>query len=90
MQANKKDSIAAWSAVGMLVFGVALTSAGFLVPPIGEVHDSVLWILGQALLYAGSMFGLGMYTKHKFDELEASLHDKINSQLPNSKSNQNE
>ena len=77
MRANKKDSIAAWSAVAMLAFGMVLTCAGFIVPPVGQVHDSVLWILGQCLLYAGSMFGVAMYTKHKLDEISADINTRF-------------
>lgn len=38
MKANKKDSIATWSAVGMIVWGVILASAAFIVPPTSQVH----------------------------------------------------
>ena len=73
MKANKKDSVATWSAVGMLVFGVAITTAGFIIPPSGEIHDSVLWVLGQALLYSGSIFGITLYTKRKLGEIEETV-----------------
>jgi len=76
MRANKKDSIAAWSAVGMLVWGVLLTSAAFIVPPLGEVHDSILWILGQILIYCGSIFGIAMYARKKLDDIEERLNNK--------------
>ncbi len=47
----------------MLSFGMIFTGIGFFVKPLGEVSDSVLWILGQALIYAGSIFGIATYTK---------------------------
>jgi hypothetical protein len=31
------------SAIAMLVCGVALTIAGFIVPPTGKISGSVLW-----------------------------------------------
>ena len=67
---KNKEKLATWSGLGMLIFGAALTVAGFIVPPLGEVHDSVLWILGQALIYCGSIFGLSIYTHHKITEIE--------------------
>lgn len=73
MRANKKDSIATWSAVGMLVWGVILTSAAFIVPPTGQVHESVLWILGQILIFCGSIFGIVTYTKSRLDEIERKV-----------------
>ena len=70
MTKEKKDAIATWSALGMLIFGVLLTGAGFCVTPVGTIDDSVLWVLGQCLLYAGGIFGITLYTKHRFDELQ--------------------
>lgn len=89
MRANKKDSIAAWSAVAMLGFGMALTVAGFVVPPVGQVHDSVLWILGQSLLYAGSMFGVAMYTKHKLDEISNDINTRFGKYTEQNEEEQN-
>ena len=42
-----------YSALAMLLAGVALSVAGFLVPPVGEISDSVLWFFAQCLIYAG-------------------------------------
>lgn len=57
----KTHHIQVYSAVGMLVFGCALTAAGFAAKPVGQVHDSVLWVLGQCLVYAGSILGGKLY-----------------------------
>ena len=67
-----------WSGLGMLVFGVIITTAGFRVPPLGQVHDSVLWILGQALIYSGSIWGIALYSKHKLNEIEKHIYDNCN------------
>lgn len=55
---DKKDIAMVFSALVMLVWAALLTTAGFIIPPSGEVHDSVLWVLGQAFLYAGGIFGV--------------------------------
>lgn len=47
----------------MLAFGVVLTTIGFFIEPTGEVHDSVLWVLGQTLLYSGGALGIANYAK---------------------------
>lgn len=69
MKKETKESIQIWSAVGMLVAGVSLSVAGFIVPPTGEIHDSVLWFFAQCLLYAGGIFGIGLYVNNKFNHL---------------------
>ena len=80
MRANKKDSIATWSAVGMLVLGVILTLAAFIVPSTGQVHESVLWNLWQILIFCGSIFCIVTYSKFCIDETERnneSIIDRI-------------
>lgn len=63
MTRDRKDSITVWSAIGMLVFGVALTLSAFCIEPLGEIHDSVLWVLGQSLIYAGGALGIANYAR---------------------------
>jgi hypothetical protein len=73
---ERKSTIAVISACVMLVFGILLTTIGFFVNPLGEVSDSVLWILGQALIYAGSIFGIATYTKGVIREQVSDLEQR--------------
>ncbi len=73
MTSEKRTSFQVWSAVGMLAAGVALSVAGFIVPPVGEISDSVLWFFAQCLIYAGSIFGVSIYVSSKFSELRSKL-----------------
>lgn len=61
MKRETKEDIQVWTAVGMLIAGVSLSVAGFLVGPLGIIHDSVLWFFAQCLVYAGSIFGVYIY-----------------------------
>lgn len=61
MKRETKEDIQVWTAIGMLIAGVSLSVAGFLVAPLGIIHDSVLWFFAQCLLYAGSIFGVYIY-----------------------------
>lgn len=47
-----------FSAMFMLLAGTGLSIAGFIQPPVGEISDSVLMFTAQALVYAGSAFGI--------------------------------
>lgn len=63
MKKERKDTITVWSAIAMLAFGVLLTTTAFIIPPVGEIHDSVLWVLGQSLIYAGGALGIANYAR---------------------------
>ena len=43
MKKETKEEVQIYTAVGMLVAGVALSVAGFIVEPTGQIHESVLW-----------------------------------------------
>lgn len=77
MKKKVKDSIAIITACVMLLFAIALSTAGFIVSPVGEIDRSVLWIFGQCCLYAGSIFGIGLYVKSKVDEMKKDLDDYV-------------
>lgn len=64
-----KTKFAIVTAAVAFLAGWGLTIAGFLIPPKGEVHDSVLWILGQALIYTASVLGVGMYLNSELTKL---------------------
>ncbi len=56
----------------MLVAGIALCTAGFCVSPVGEVSDSILMVLGQCIIYAGSALGIEAYVDHKINKRNQS------------------
>lgn len=64
-----KNDKGAVGALMMLVSGIALSVAGFVVDPVGEISDSVLWYVSQALIYAGSVFGVTVYIDRRVNKL---------------------
>ena len=73
---KKRTDIQIWSAAIMLIFGIGLTIAGFIVPPVGIISDSVLWVLAQSLIYAGSALGINIYMQCKFNDIKTELQNK--------------
>ena len=61
----------------MLLFGVILTTAGFIIDPAGQVHDSVLYVLGQCLIFAGSVMGVSAYTTGRLRHIEDTVRRDI-------------
>lgn len=72
-----KTKFAIGTAVVAFVAGWGLTIAGFIIDPQGEVHDSVLWILGQALIYTASVLGIGMYFNNQMAKFRADTRRYI-------------
>ena len=44
--------------VGLCVFGGLLLIAGFIAPPLGEIHPSVLTAFGEVLTFSGALIGM--------------------------------
>lgn len=74
-----KEKIALISACAAFILGWAMSILGFCVPPIGEVADSILWILGQGLLYAASVFGVTAYFKSESVQLRKDMDRHLES-----------
>ncbi len=70
-----KTKVAYVSAIVAFVAGWGLTIAGFCVPPVGLVSDSVLWILGQALIYSASVFGVALYTTGAVKSMKREIRE---------------
>lgn len=74
---NIKEKIAIVSACVTLFIGWLLVCIGFMIHPQGEVHDSVLWILGQALIYSASVFGLAGYMTSQVFTMKRDINDHL-------------
>lgn len=81
MKWNKetKDKISYIVASLAFLFGIGLTIAGFIVNPLGIVDDSVLWVLGQCLVFSGGVFGVGLYINNKMQEVKADILKSLKS-----------
>ena len=53
------------TAMVMCSFGSALLIAGFVIPPMGEIHHSVLIAFGEILTFSGSLIGIDYKYRYK-------------------------
>lgn len=72
-----KTTMRGYSAIAMLVAGVALSVAGFITPPLGEISDSVLWFFAQCLMYAGTALGIDVIVDRKVKSLGRHRQDDV-------------
>ena len=63
-----------WTAVALLTCGVLLAFVSLLMPPPGEIHESVLYIFAQILIYAGSIFGIDAYIHKSINQRSRHEH----------------
>ena len=54
--------------VVLCAFGVLLLVAGFVIPPMGEIHHSVLIAFGEILTFCGSLIGIDYHYKYQNKE----------------------
>lgn len=66
---NVKDIIQYATACMMLASGVTLAFLCFFLNG-HDITDGVLWYVAQTIVYAGSIFGVSIYIKSKFDEMQ--------------------
>lgn len=52
-------------ACSMTIVGAGLLISGFLIPPVGEIHNSVLIAAGEILTFVGSILGIDYNYKYK-------------------------
>ena len=51
--------------VVLCAFGVLLLVTGFILPPLAEIHHSVLIAFGEILTFSGSLIGIDYHYKYK-------------------------
>ena len=80
---NDKDNIVhvklKWmiiSAVTLVFIGVIMILIGMFIPPIGEIHPSVLTALGELFTFSGSLWGLNTHYRIKTNQIEADMNMK--------------
>lgn len=62
---NEKMTIQLWLGIFLAVVGVALLWTGMFLPPIGEIHPSVLTALGEVFTFSGALIGIDYSYKFK-------------------------
>lgn len=62
---KEKMTIQLWLGVFLAIIGVALIWTGLFLPPIAEIHPSVLTAVGEVFTFAGALIGIDYSYKFK-------------------------
>lgn len=65
-------------AVILVFIGCALILMGMFLPPMGEIHPSVLTALGEIFTFSGSLWGLNTHYRIKTDQMDIDAEIKQN------------
>lgn len=63
---ERKLTIQLIIAVLLVLVGSGLLILGFVVPPLGEIHPSILIAFGEILTFVGALFGIDYHYKAKY------------------------
>lgn len=53
------------AAIAMCIFGCALLTAAFALPPVGTIDSSVLVAFGETLTFAGALIGVDYHYRYR-------------------------
>ena len=73
-----RDKVAYSVTIGAFVIGVALSITGMVLPPVGEIHPSVITLVGLFLSFAGALLGISHHFENELGKFKASVEQKLN------------
>ena len=63
-------------AVILVFIGVIMILLSMFLPPIGEIHPSVLTALGEVFTFSGSLWGLNTHYRIKTIKIDTDMNSK--------------
>lgn len=73
-----RDKVAYSVTIGAFVAGVALSITGLIIPPTGEIHPSVITLVGLFLSFAGALLGISHHFENELGKFKATVEQKLN------------
>ena len=63
-------------AVVLVFIGIIMILISMFLPPIGEIHPSVLTALGEVFTFSGSLWGLNTHYRIKTIKIDTDMDSK--------------
>lgn len=73
-----RDKVAYSVTIGAFVIGVALSITGMVLPPVGEVHPTVITLVGLFLSFSGALLGISHHFENELGKFKATVEQKLN------------
>ena len=72
-----RDKVAYTVTIGAFIIGVALSITGMILPPVGEVHPTVITLVGLFLSFSGALLGISHHFENELGKFKASVEQKL-------------
>ena len=73
-----RDKVAYSVTCAAFIVGTALAIAGLVIEPTGEIHPSVITLVGLFLSFAGALLGISHHFDNELGKFKASVEQKLN------------
>jgi len=80
MAPNTKENIQYGCAITAFLSGILMCFLSFFLNKY-DINASVLGYFGECLIFTSAVFGINLYMKTKFGELESKIQDKIDDMI---------
>lgn len=77
MNENIKEWIQYIICIVCLLGAMTMSFLAMYIDPQGQIHDSILWIIGQVLVFVGSMFGISSIHNVQTKKIDAKIKDMM-------------
>lgn len=58
-----------------IIGAMVMSFLALYIDPAGEIHNSVLWICGQVLIFVGSIFGINSLHRVNMKKIDAKIQN---------------
>lgn len=77
-QLTFRDKVAYIVTCAAFTIGAALAVAGLIIPPMGEVHPSVITLVGLFLSFCGALLGISHHFENELEKFKNETLSSIN------------
>ena len=81
MSNERKENVQYITAISTLFSGVLMCFLSFFLTEQHLIHDSVLWYMGQAVIFCSAVFGLNIIIKNKVSDAENNIMKHVNERM---------
>lgn len=81
MTNERKENVQYITAISTLFSGVLMCFLSFFLTEQHLIHDSVLWYMGQAVIFCSAVFGLNIIIKNKIIDAQNDIMNHVNERM---------